>query len=122
MERLRNPREFSFVYNKGTPCFGRHVVVSQVPTGRSVSRVGFAVSKKLGSAVTRNRVKRRLKAIMQELADHISPGYDVVIGAKRSSVGASFAELKEDLRLTLQKCSLIAGRSASSARSGEGHA
>ncbi len=122
MERLRNPREFSFVYNKGTPCFGRHVVVSALPTGKEVSRVGFAVSKKLGTAVTRNKVRRRLKAIVQELTDQFSPGYDVVIGAKRSAVGASFAELREDLRSTLRKSGLLAAGAADTAGSGDGHA
>lgn len=121
MERLRNPREFSFVYSKGTPYFGRYVVVSALPTGKAVSRVGFAVSKKLGTAVTRNKVRRRLKAIVQELKDQFSPGYDVVIGAKRSAVGASFAQLNRDLRCTLEKSGLLAG-AAEAAGSGEEHA
>jgi len=119
VERLRNPREFSHVYNKGTPCFGRHVVVSAVPTGKEVSRVGFAVSKKIGTAVTRNKVRRRLKAIVQELTNQFSPGYDVVIGAKRSAVGASFADLQEDVRSVLKKGGLLAGRAAEPAESGE---
>ena len=121
MERLRNPREFSFVYKKGTPCFGRYVVVSALPNGKTASRVGFAVSKKLGTAVTRNKVRRRLKAIVQELTNQFSPGYDVVIGAIRSAVGASFADLKGDLRCTLKRSGLLEG-AAGSAGSGEEHA
>ena len=62
MERLRNPREFSFVYKKGTPCFGRYVVVSALPNGKTASRVGFAVSKKLGTAVTRNKVREKTES------------------------------------------------------------
>lgn len=119
MERLKNPREFGLVYSRGTPCFGRYVVVSYLPTQRDVSRVGYAVSKKVGNAVTRNKIKRRLKAIIQNQTNQFSPGYDVVIGAKRSAVGASFAELEQDVRRTLNKSRLLTGAARSS---GDEHA
>ena len=103
MERLKNPREFSLVYSQGTPCFGKYIVVSILPTKSQVSRVGFAVSKKIGNAVMRNKIKRRLRAIMQDVASQVSPGYDLVIGAKRSATSASFSDLDRDLRLALKK-------------------
>ena len=90
-------------------------------TGKAVSRVGFAVSKMLGTAVTRNKVRRRLKAIVQELKDEFSPLYDAVIAAKRSAVVASFAQLNLDLRCTLVKSGLLAG-AAEAAGCGEEHA
>ncbi|WP_461364341.1 ribonuclease P protein component [Candidatus Darwinibacter acetoxidans] len=122
MERLKNPREFSFVYSKGTPSFGRYVVVSVVPTGKDVSRVGFAVSKKLGTAVTRNKVRRRLRAIVQELRNQFSPGYDVVVGAKLAPTALRFAELHEDLRCTLRKSRVWRKEAADLTGSGEEHA
>lgn len=107
MERLKNPREFSLVYSQGTPCFGKYIVVSVLPTKNKVSRVGFAVSKKIGNAVMRNKIKRRLRAIVQDLARQVPPGYDLVIGAKRSATTASFSELDRDLRIVLKKGQLL---------------
>lgn len=111
MERLKNPQEFSLVYGQGNPRFGRFLVVSVLPTDRKVSRVGFAVSKKVGNAVTRNAIKRRLRAIMQKLAPQVVPGFDLIIGAKRASTDASFSELEQDLTRILQNSGLrrIAG-------------
>lgn len=97
MERLKSPQEFSLVYRRGNPRFGRYVVVSALPTDREVSRVGFAVSKKVGNAVVRNRIKRRLRAIFAELEPFVAAGYDFVVGAKRSSPEAKFCQLKQDV-------------------------
>lgn len=55
------------------------------------SRVGYAVSRRVGGAVVRNRVKRRLRAIVSELA--IRPGYDIVAFPQHSSATASFREI-----------------------------
>lgn len=107
MERLKNPQDFSLVYGQGRPRFGKFIVVSSLPTDREVSRVGFAVSKKIGNAVTRNRVKRRLRAIMQEVAPLVKPGFDIVIGAKRSCTTTEFAELRSDLLQILQGSGLL---------------
>lgn len=107
MERLKNPRDFSLVYSQGRPRFGKYVVVSSLPTDLEVSRVGFAVSKKVGNAVTRNKLKRRLRAIMQEVESDLKPGYDLVIGAKRSCVEAEFVQLRTDLFRVLQGSGLL---------------
>ncbi len=131
VERLKNPQEFSAVYTQGRPHFGKYVVVSILPTDRSVTRVGFAVGKKVGNAVTRNKVKRRLRAIMQGLEKKLCPGMDVIIGAKRNSVTASFRDLEDDLCRVLKHSGVLTqkskslfkvGRRSNSSRAGEEHA
>ena len=60
-------------------------------TGRS--RVGITVSKKLGHAVVRNRVRRRLREIYRLHEDSFCPGWDIVVVARSRAVDASFDRL-----------------------------
>jgi ribonuclease P protein component len=122
VERLKNPREFSVVYNQGKPHFGKYVVVSVLPIDRPVSRVGFAVGKKVGNAVTRNKIKRRLRAIMQGQSGRIVAGFDVIIGAKQRSVTASFHDLEDDLCRVLKNSGLLTSNRSGPTRIGEEHA
>ncbi|MDI9486206.1 MAG: ribonuclease P protein component [Bacillota bacterium] len=122
MERLKSPREFSSVYKQGKPYFGKYVVVSVLPTDKNVARVGFAVGKKVGKAVTRNKIKRRLRAIMHDQCTGISPGYDVIVGAKQKSVTASFTDLERDLCRVLKNSGILTSGLNESTGVGEEHA
>ena len=122
MERLKSPRDFSVVYTQGKPNFGKYVVVSVLPMDGKSSRVGFAVGKKVGNAVMRNKIKRRLRAIMQGQAGRIVPGFDVIVGAKKRSVTASFQDLEEDVCRVLKYSGLLTSRRSGSTRIGEEHA
>ncbi|WP_240200221.1 MULTISPECIES: ribonuclease P protein component [Paracoccus] len=66
-------------------------------------RVGFTCSKKLGNAVTRNRAKRRLRALAREIMPGIArPGWDyVLVGRPGATVERGFAELRADLAAAL---------------------
>ena len=67
-------------------------------TGESNAvRFGFIVSKQVGSAVVRNSVRRRLKAVCAEALPRVPEGTDVVIRALPASATASFAELRADV-------------------------
>jgi ribonuclease P protein component len=68
------------------------------------SRVGFTITKKIGGAVERNRMRRRLKAAMQDvLTDHGRPGFDYVVVARRPALTQSYAALVADCRTALMK-------------------
>lgn len=74
------------------------VVVYVAQTGDASSMAGFAVSKAVGNAVTRNRVKRRLRHIVgDDFAAH-PQGTSVVVRALPASASATFSELTEDVR------------------------
>jgi ribonuclease P protein component len=60
-------------------------------------RVGFVVSKAVGTAVVRNRTKRRLRALMASRVGTIPPGTDVVVRANPVAVQASSSEIAVDL-------------------------
>lgn len=64
------------------------------------NRVGITVSKKLGKAVVRNRVRRRLREVYRLNEEQFLPGYDIVIVARSRAVDVSFQKLTESL-LTL---------------------
>ncbi len=67
-------------------------------------RFGFTVTKKLGGAVVRNRIRRRLKAAVAELApDHARCGFDYVLVARRAALDRPFAALKKELEDALHR-------------------
>lgn len=67
-------------------------------------RVGFTVSRKVGNAVQRNRAKRRLRAIVEELLpQHALPEFDYVIIGRRGTLSRPFDALKDDMRTALKK-------------------
>ncbi len=74
------------------------MVVYVERTGDASSMAGFAVSRAVGVAVVRNRVKRRLRAIAAELIPTLPHGTRLVVRALPASAGASFESLRRDLR------------------------
>jgi ribonuclease P protein component len=68
------------------------------------ARVGFTVSRKVGNAVARNRVRRRLRAAAENvMTEHAQPGMDFVIIGRRNSLKRSFSDLECDLTTALKK-------------------
>ena len=69
--------------------------MSEVPSS-SVPQVGFVVSKKVGNAVVRNKVKRRLRHLMRERLSGLA-GATLVVRANPAAAGASYDDLGRDL-------------------------
>ncbi len=67
------------------------------------TRFGFIVSKQVGTAVVRNTVRRRLKAVCAEALDTVRPGTDVVIRALPSSANAEYGELRAEVSRCLAR-------------------
>ena len=58
-----------------------------------INRVGITVSKKLGHAVVRNRVRRRLREVYRLNEDRFTPGWDIVVVSRSRCIGADFRKL-----------------------------
>ena len=68
------------------------------PNGAEEPRFGFTVTKKLGNAVTRNRIRRRLKAAIGQLAElQAEAGFDYVVVARRAAFDRPYADIISDL-------------------------
>ncbi|MCH9765166.1 MAG: ribonuclease P protein component [Alphaproteobacteria bacterium] len=67
-------------------------------------RFGFTITKKIGNAVTRNRIRRRLKHAIGQLAKEFAqPGYDYIIVARRSAATEPYVDLKKALERCFQR-------------------
>lgn len=77
------------------------LVVSTLPNGTGESRFGYVVSGRVGKAVVRNRVRRRLKEIVRQESVHA--GWDVVLTARTSIVKASFSEVRLAVQEALRR-------------------
>lgn len=76
-------------------------------TDADITRVGFSVSKQVGGAVTRNRVKRRLRTIVRSL--EWVPGFDLVIVARTGADSVSYGELQGIVVQNARKLKLLDG-------------
>jgi ribonuclease P protein component len=74
-----------------------NLAVQAVASGRPLAGIGLTVSKKVGNAPQRNRVKRRLRAAARTCAEYFLPQHDYVLVGRREALAASFGELVADL-------------------------
>jgi ribonuclease P protein component len=103
--RLRRSADFAAVYRSGRSASSELLALRSLKTARPVSRVGFAVGRRLGTAVVRNRVKRRLRAAMTSLA--LAPGWDIVVTARPAAATKGYHELEAALAGLLRRQQLL---------------
>jgi ribonuclease P protein component len=109
--RLRRRADFDSVYKRGRIFNDPLLVLRTLPNNLPHSRYGFVVSKRVGGAVVRNRVRRRLQEIVMAMGDGsgvMGTGYDLVVSAKVATVGATFQELTASVRRLYAKGGLLA--------------
>lgn len=115
-EALRTRRDFLRVQNHGTRFQRTHMVLLVAPGEEGRARVGYTVSRKVGNAVVRNRVRRRLKEIIRTHPELLSQGIDHVIVAYNNATTADFGTLEEELTCLLQRVRAWALAAQSSSR------
>jgi len=77
------------------------------PDNVGSSRIGFSVSRRVGGAVQRNRVKRRLREVIRRKLPRIAPGYDLVITARPGAADARMETLEQDVAVLLARARLL---------------
>lgn len=110
--RITTSRDFRRVYRSGNKKSGRFLKLYYLVNKHGSTRFGYSISKKVGKAVIRNRLKRRLRAICRQHLAFFQPGIDVVLVARERAVDASYGELeKEVLNLSRGEKILVNGES-----------
>jgi ribonuclease P protein component len=104
-EHLTRPDQYAVVHSKGRSWVDNLVVMRVLPNSLDISRYGFSVSKRVGRAVIRNRVKRRLREILR--LKQLVPGWDIIFIARPLVADASYAGLKKSIDNLLSKARLL---------------
>jgi len=99
--------EFRRLYNKGKTAASKCVAVYCMRNYKDINRLGITVSTKLGGAVERNRIRRRLKEIYRLNEYTLCVGYDIVIVARQRCRYASWNELESSTLSLFKKLKLI---------------
>lgn len=90
---LKENAVFRRLYYKGASAGNRYLVVYCRRNGLDKNRLGLTVSTKLGHAVVRNRMRRRLREIYRADEGSLLHGYDIVIVARSAAIEAEFSKL-----------------------------
>jgi ribonuclease P protein component len=104
MDRLRQRADFLAVANGARMNSAAFVVQSRARGDDGPVRVGFTVTKKVGTATERNRVRRRLRELVKRLdAVSMRPHSDYVLVGRRAALTRDFAAMLDDLRSALHR-------------------
>ena len=99
---------FRRLYARGKSAANSYLVIYCRKNGGTENRIGYTVSKKLGHAVVRNQVRRRLREIYRLHESEFLPGRDIVVVARSRTVGAPYAKLERAFLSLSEKLGLLA--------------
>lgn len=102
--RLRHRKDFDSVFARGRAWSDPLLVLRLLPNDLDRNRYGFVTSKRIGGAVVRNKVRRRLREIVREVG--VKRGHDVVLSAKTTAPAATFDELRSAVSRLLTRAGL----------------
>lgn len=104
---LTRTRDFARVKKEGKTRHHKFVVLVFIPNNMEYSRAAFVASKAVGNAVTRNLIKRRMRACVVNSWSNVKSGWDLVFYARTAGTIASYNNLREAISVLLLKADLI---------------
>ena len=107
INRLKKRYQFNYVYKSGEHFSSEHIVLYVVPSKTKSIKVGFAVTKKVGHAVVRNKIRRRLREIVRIHLPNLKQSYNIIVVAKENIVDANFEQLGFEMNKLLKKANLF---------------
>ncbi|MFC1591134.1 ribonuclease P protein component [Thermodesulfobacteriota bacterium] len=99
--RIRKRHEFIKIYRTGSKRESQHFIISQTPNNLPWRRLGVTVSKRVGNAVQRNYVKRRLREFFRLHQHQLPSSYDFVITAKPGAAALLYKDICSEIALKL---------------------
>lgn len=105
--RLTDSKRFPLIHQEGRVWANRLLVMKIIPNGLDTSRFGFLVGKRIGNAVVRNKVKRRLRDVIR--LEPVEAGWDVIFIARRGADSSDYHQLKRAAGGLLKRAKLISG-------------
>lgn len=100
--RLKKDKQFSYVYKKGKKHHSQHLTLFSVESKFKNYRIGYAISKKIGKANKRNKLKRRLREIIRK-SDYPKNFHNYVVMAKIGSAEIDFKNLENQVKIIFDK-------------------
>ena len=101
VDRLLRSRDFRHVAGHGKRAADRHFVVLVVPAPhahqQNVTRLGITVSRRVGGAIARNRLKRRVREWFRGVRVGLRPGMDIVVIARRGAAQLAGSQVEDEL-------------------------
>ncbi len=98
---------FKRAYSKGKSYANKYLAVYVLPGKQGFNRLGITVSKKIGCAVLRNKVRRRIKESYRLSEDIIKTGHIIVIVARMASASADYHKINSALLHIMRKLELL---------------
>jgi len=105
--RLRKNADFQRVRRQGQSSANRLIVLIILPNNLDHSRFGFAVSKRIGNAVKRNKVKRQMRESARLCQAEIQPGWDLLFIARVAIQNTTYNEIDQAVKQLLQNMKLM---------------
>jgi ribonuclease P protein component len=104
-QRLTGSKRFSQIHIGGSSTANRLLVIRYLANGSNCSRFGFLVSKRIGNAAVRNKVKRRLREAVR--LNPVKSGWDAIFIVRRGAGSAKYQDLKDAIDNLLQRANLV---------------
>lgn len=101
-ERIRFRKDFIYLYKRGQRYKGKYFILIYLSRELHFSRMAVIVSKKVGNAVKRNKIKRRMRALFRTNKDLLKSSFDLVFIAKREILESGRAELRREYKKALE--------------------
>jgi len=93
-ERIRKKKDFSYLYKKGRLTRGKYFNLIYLPNSLSYSRMAVVTSKKIGNAVQRNRVRRRVRELFRRNKELLILPVDMIVITKKGVQEASWEDMR----------------------------
>ena len=97
MRSIKKNSRFRTIYATAKSRADRLLVIYRAPGEEEYSRIGITVSGKIGHAVVRNRIRRRIREAVRLSEEKFLPGWDIVFVARKPAAQADYRELEESV-------------------------